>query len=135
MARWEAEGGRVLTTPPALAETTYAACLPALPSGYEAQPAWGFQDPSGRCSYAFHRVYGPQRALRGPASIKAGRLNEGRSYWVVTWPVLHDSGEERPAACWLSFTEARQRQGQTLSFAQFSSVSHMRGELAAMTTG
>jgi hypothetical protein len=134
LAHWDAEGGGLVAPPPAPVEKTYTACLPTLPAGYEAQVAWGFQDPKGRCSYAFHRVYGPPRAQRGNASIWAGGLDEQRSYWVATWPVLR-SGDEQPAACWLSFAEARKRQGRRLSFDQFSSVAHMREQLVGWPTG
>jgi hypothetical protein len=133
LAQWDAEGGRVLAASPALVPTTYAACLPTLPPGYEAQVAWGFQDASGRFSYAFHRVYGPARALRSNASIRAGHLDEQRSYWVATWAVPNRSGDEQPAACWLSFAEAQKE--RRLSFAQFSSVAHMREQLAAWPAG
>src|SRR5260370_40509974 len=43
-------------------------CVPSLPPGYQAQPAWGFHDRTGRLSYEFSYVYGPPDRLdkRGP---------------------------------------------------------------------
>jgi hypothetical protein len=110
-------------------------CLPELPPGYEAQPVCGFHDPTGRYSYEFHCVYKPVKPLPGRASVVAGRLDRERSYWVVTWPVLHASGEERPAASWLSFAAARKQQGVGLSFTRFSTVKHMRETLGDLPVG
>jgi len=99
---------------------------PALPSGYQAQPAWGFHDRTGRFSYEFNRVYGRPNRLdqRGPTC----RLDEGLSYWGVTWPTFTQTGDERPAGRWMTYAEARKLRGSHLTFERFSSL-QMRDEL------
>lgn len=108
-----------------------AACAPELPPGYESQPAWTFSDGSGQGSYEFHRVYSPAKPLPGRPSIVVGHLDEGRSYWGVTWTMQGHSGATHPAASWISFDDARKKQ-RGLTFKQFSSATHMRQDLAAM---
>ena len=126
---WEGDGARAVPTTPN--GIPLAACLPVLPAGYEAQPVWRFEDEQGPCSFEFNHVYTHEGRLRRRGSVAVGLLDEERSFWVATWPVLHRSGEEQPAARWLSFAEARKQQGAGLSFAHFSSVQYMRKELAA----
>jgi hypothetical protein len=108
-----------------------AACAPVLPPGYESQPASIFSDGSGQGSYEFHRVYAPAKSLPGRASIVAGKLDEARSYWGVTWTVHGAGGATHPAASWVSFADARKKQS-SLTFKQFSSATHMRQDLAAL---
>jgi hypothetical protein len=108
-------------------ERERARCLPLLPSGYEAQAAWGFRDRTGRFSYEFNRVYGPPNRLdkRGPTS----RLDEDLSYWGVTWPTFSDTGDERPAGRWVSYAQARKLRGSRLTFERFSCLLSIRDEL------
>jgi hypothetical protein len=133
--RWEWEGGNIGATPAAAARAGWGECLPELPPGYAAQPIGAFHDASGRFSYEFNFVYEPVQPMLGRSSVVAGRLDRERSYWLVTWPVLHASGEERPAARWLSFAQAKKQQGPRLTFTQFSSVAQMRGALAGLPVG
>jgi len=98
----------------------------ALPSGYHAQPAWGFHDPSGRFAYELHRVYGPMTDVdaRGPIC----RIDEGMSFWSVTWPTSAAAGDQRPAGRQISYAAARKLRGSHLTFERFSSE-EMRDEL------
>jgi hypothetical protein len=112
--RWEDEGGAI---PP---------CRPTLPRAHVAQPAWGFRS-SGSRSYDFHRVYGaPSRDdRRGPIR----RLDEGLSFWSVTWPSAAGTAAEHPEGRWLTFAQAHRVFGPSMTFERFSSPSPMRGEL------
>lgn len=93
-----------------------------LPAGFHSQPAYEFRDPSGRYSYEFSNVYGPpQRGGRGFIS----QLDEERSYWSV----VGDLDEVEPARRAISYAEARRALRGRLTFAQFASEMHMRGEL------
>jgi hypothetical protein len=85
---------------------------PDLPEGYQAQPAWGFRDPTRGITYEFHRVYSPVDRLdrRGPTS----QLDQALSYW-----------EELPAGRWLTFAQA-QRRSPRLKFDSFSTARWMR---------
>jgi hypothetical protein len=49
----------------------------------------------------------------------------------VTWTVQGRAGATHPAASWLSFGDA-QKKLSGLTFAQFSSATHMRQDLAAL---
>jgi hypothetical protein len=126
LADWEGEGGRVSAAPREPTER-HARCLPSLPSGYDAQSAWGFRDRTGRFSYEFNRVYTPPNRLdkRGPKC----RLDEDLSYWGVTWSTLSETGDERPAGRWVSYARARKLRGSRLTFERFSSLLQMRDEL------
>ena len=108
-----------------------AACAPELPAGYESQPAGTFSDGSGQATYEFHRVYAPAKPQPGRPSIVVGHLDEERSYWGVTWTMQGDGGATHPAASWLSFGDA-QKQQRALTFAQFSSATHMAPGLTAL---
>ena len=105
--------------------------LPALPPGYEAQPAWGFRDLTGRFSYEFHRVYGrPDRFdRRGPMC----RIDQDLSFWRTTWSTDGDPGSEHVAGWRLTYAQARALRGSRLTFARFSSVERMRADLEAIT--
>ena len=101
--------------------------LPPLSSGQVAQPAWGFRDPGGRFFYEFHRVYGRPDPLdrREPTC----HLDQGRSYWVVTWLAFGETGDEQAASRWMTYAEARKLRGSRMTFERFSSFSRMRDEL------
>lgn len=105
----------------------YDPCLPWLPRGCEAQPAGGFHDRTGRFSYEFYRVYGPPVLLdtRGPTC----QLDEGLSYWGMTWPAFARDADEHPAGRWVNFLQARRLLGPHLTFERFSSRERMREEL------
>jgi hypothetical protein len=98
-----------------------------------AQPAWGFRDESGRYSYEFNRVYGPARRARN--GVEGQRLDEGSSYWVMSWlegVCTHlDHRRERS----LTFTQARRLGGTRLTFARFSTLAVMRADLSALLRG
>jgi hypothetical protein len=100
---------------------------PALPSGYEAQPFWGFHDDTGRFFYQFHRVYRPpsRRDRRGPTR----QLDELLSFWAVTWPTRVKAIDERLAGRWISYAQARERQGPNLTFERFTSMRYELPEL------
>jgi hypothetical protein len=106
-----------------------AACIPALPAGYHAQPAWQFHDATGRVSYELNRVYGPtsERDQCGPIC----HLDEDLSYWGVTWPTLVGTPDERPAGRWMTYAQARKLRGSAMTFERFSSLP-MRDELAQL---
>ena len=108
---------------------TDAPCLPSLPPGYVAQPAWGFRDATGCFFYEFNRVYG--LAIRSDERRPTIRLDCDLSYWVVTWPTFR-GGDERPAGRWLSYAQARKLLGEGLLFKRFSSLVQMRPELPAL---
>jgi len=98
-----------------------------LPPGYEAQPAWGFRDRTGRCFYEFNRVYAPPLDpfdARGPVCP----LDEDLSYWSAVWPTSGDTGAGR----WMSYARARKLRGSRFTFEQFSSLSRMRAELPGL---
>lgn len=103
---------------------------PSLPAGYEAQAAWNDTDPSGRFAFEFVRVYGPPDGdvLRGPVC----HLDQGRSYWSVSWSVPGPRGELRHAARQVSYAEARRKRGATLTFARFSQLRVEGGGLAEL---
>lgn len=98
-----------------------------MPTGSVAQPAWGFRDRSGRFFYEFYRVYGAPDLLdeREPTC----QLDEGRSYWVVTWAALEATGDERAVCRWMTYAEARKRSGSGMTFRRFSSLLRMSDEL------
>lgn len=127
LADWEGEGGSVSAASLDPSERDHARCLPSLPFGYEAQPAWGFRDRMGRFSYEFNRVYGPPSRLdrRGPIC----RLDEDLSYWGVTWPTFSGTADERPAGRWITYAQARTLRASRLTFERFSSLQQMRDEL------
>ncbi len=127
LAGWEGEGGSVTSASRRPGGHRGAWYSPALPSGYEAQPVWGFRDSTGRFAYEFSRVYGPPDLLdsRGPTC----HLDEDLSYWVVTGPGLHSNGDKRPASHWMSFAQARKLRGFHMTFERFSSLVRMREEL------
>jgi len=107
----------------------YAPYCPSLPEGYSVQSHVEFHDPGGRFSYAFHRVYGPAGPIPGHPAVVASRLDEGRSYWIVTWAESSERDGEHPAGRWMSYAEARAQQGRRLTFARFSSAGQMREAL------
>jgi hypothetical protein len=95
------------------------ACFPSLPPGYQHQMVWAFEDREG--SYEFHRVYGPEQPLGHRAAKAASRLDEDRSYWLR-------SGDREPESRWISYADAHKLRSR-LSFAHFSSIPDMRGDL------
>jgi hypothetical protein len=79
----------------------------SLPEGYTALLAWHRQE--GATSYELYRVYGPD-----------GRLDEERSYWVVT-PL--DQGDQIRCRH-VTYGEYRSARGEAaLPFAEFSAYS------------
>jgi hypothetical protein len=62
----------------------------------------------------------------------AGRLDEGRSYWVVTWSVFSETGDEHPGGRWVSYAQACKWLGSHLNFERFSSSIQMREELPTL---
>jgi hypothetical protein len=128
LASWEGEGGTGGPAAPPYGQR--ATGRPALPPGYEAQPAWGFQDRTGRFSYQFNRVYGPPDPLdrRGPTR----RLDEDLSFWEVTWAIDGGLDTERVVGRWVTYAEARALRGHGLTFARFASLPQMRPELDAL---
>ena len=127
LSNWEDEGGAVGTASVDIHQRAYLPCVPALPPGYEAQPAWGFRDSTGRFSYEFHRVYGPP----DPADKNERRcvLDEQRCYWGVTWSTWSATGDEHPAGRWLTFAQALALPGPRRTYDRFSSHVHMHDEL------
>ncbi|MCC6751526.1 MAG: hypothetical protein IT371_27990 [Deltaproteobacteria bacterium] len=107
-----------------------ARCRPTLPQGYDAQPAFGFSDATGRYSYEFNRVYGPMDSSGGRGPI--ARLDEDRSYWAVGWSTFEGTEEERPMGRWLTYAQARKLPGPRLTFERFSSVWTMCDRLPAL---
>ena len=99
----------------------------ALPSGYEAQPLWGFHDDTGRFSYQFHYVYGPARGRdrRGPLR----QLDEQLSYWAVTWPTAVRTMDQHLEGRSMSFAQARKLRGAGLTFERFSAMRYQLPEL------
>jgi len=131
LADWENEGGSVGAAPGHLGEAEHAPCHPSFPPGYEAQPAWGFHDSTGRFSYEFNRVYGPPEWVdwREPVC----RLDEELSYWGVVWSTFGENGDEQPAGRWMTYAQARMLPGpRRLTYEQFSSLSGMRDELPGL---
>jgi hypothetical protein len=124
LSEWEGEGGSVFgaSEPSDRGE----ACSPPLPPGYDAQQAWSFRDPTGAFSYEFCRVYEPAASggNRGPFC----QLDEGRSYWVVTWLAANPAGDHQVSR-WISYAQARALSGGHLTFRRFASPMHMRQEL------
>jgi len=92
--------------------------LPRLPLGYSAFPVWGFSDDRKPISFAFHRVYRP-----------SGRLDRDLSYWVMSWPVYTETGDQQPAGRWITYAQARRRWGRRLPFMEFASPARMRDRL------
>jgi hypothetical protein len=121
---WEAEGGN--TAIPVDAPAEWLPCLPPLPSGCDAQEAWGFTDPTGDFAYEFCRVYGPPEG--GGARGTLCRLDQERSYWVVFWRAQEVSGNH-PASRWLTYAQARALSPSGLTFRRFASSADMREEI------
>src|SRR5687767_9972276 len=93
--RWQSDGGPIPEVFRDPDDREDAPCVPRLPPGYQAQPAWGFRDRTGRLAYEFNRVYGPpERHDDRPPTC---RLDRNLSYWSVTWPTLGAAGDERAA--------------------------------------
>ena len=109
--------------------TRPTACFPSLPPGYQDQTVWGFRNAEGRLSYEFHRVYGLEKPLRHRASMVAARLDEDRCYWLVSWLRSGEPDNPGTGARWISYADARKLRGSRLSFARFSSLEDMRGDL------
>lgn len=107
-----------------------AAHLPTLPAGFEAQPAWGFRDPTGKVSYEFNRVYQQREAsgARGPTSV----IHEDLSFWGMTWAKPGRPGDDQVEGRWLTFSEARKLRGARMTFARFSSLLQMRDDLEGL---
>ena len=124
LSEWEGEGGS--TYGASDPEDRGVACFPLLPPGYDAQQAWSFRDPTGAFSYEFCRAYGPAASggHRGPFC----HLDEGRSYWVVTW-LATDAAGEHQVSRWISYAQARTLSGGRLTYRRFASPMHMRQEL------
>ncbi len=110
--RWATDGGRVVEPRPELDDGEVAPQPRGLPPGYQAQPAWGFRDPTGH--YEFSRVYGPARSRPGGLSVAVGQLDKGLSHWSVTRP----EGGRRTL---VTYAQARTQLGRHLTFERFSS--------------
>jgi hypothetical protein len=130
LADWENEGGSVRTAFRHRRKGDHAPCYPSLPPGYEAQPAWGFHDQTGRFSYEFNRVYGPPDWIDGRGPVCP--LDEQLSYWGVIWSTLQEDGDEHPAGRWMTYGQARMLPGPRLTFERFSSLQGMRDELPGL---
>jgi hypothetical protein len=103
---------------------------PALPPGFLAQPCWSFHDPTGRFAYTFNRVYGPTGPLDDREPTRS--LDEGRSYWSVSWQSLGEVGYERSGGRSTSYDMTRGSPGRRPSFAEFSSLSQMEHDLPGL---
>ncbi len=97
---------------------------PRLPVGYTVQPAWGFHDELGRCSYQFNRVYGPSACHDHRGHIRL--QDEDRSYWSVTWLVTDAAGRSGLMGRSIAYAEARELVGARMTFDRFVAL---RGEL------
>ena len=126
LARWEYEGGGLPASSRVPDRRERSPCRPSLPAGYQAQVARSFYgyERMGRASYEFTRVYGPPEELDGRGPIR--HLDEGLSYWSVTWPAFSEAGDERPEGRWTSYAQAREVLGSRLTFDRFSSAPPMR---------
>jgi len=94
-----------------------------LPTGYLAQPLWGFSDDKGRI-FEFHRVYHDTALVRERIFAVGERRDRDLSYWLMTWTATGDTSDEFPVSQWLTYAEARKLLGPHLSFTQFSSQLH-----------
>lgn len=92
-----------------------------MPPSFTAQPAWGFRDPIRDITYELVRVYGPARILR--SDVEGQILDEERSYWRTRPGESSGATAEGRA---ITITQARERMGDRLSFAGFSSIRRMR---------
>jgi hypothetical protein len=81
----------------------------------------------GRFFYQLHLVYGPprRRDRRGPIA----ELDEGRSYWEVTWPTDVRTATQRLERRSMSYSEAREQRGASLTFERFSAMRYQLPEL------
>lgn len=122
---WEGEGGTASL--PVEAPGGWLPCLPPLPSGCDAQEAWGFTDPTGNFAYEFCRVYGPPEG--GGARGTFCRLDQDRSYWVVFWRAAEDGSGDHPVSRWLTYAQARALSPPGLTFRRFASSADMRDEI------
>lgn len=122
-ARWEDEGGRVLSPAPARDAASDPRRVAELPEGYTAQPIEVAHE--SPFTFELHLVYRPPRQLAGRGAVAA--LDEGRSHWVV----VHTDALERTTTRRLTFASHRERHGGD-RFAAFTSLPHMRDELRAL---
>jgi len=130
LADWEDEGGSARAIPPGHVEREQVRRVPPLPPGHEARSVWMFRDKTGRFSYEFSRVYGPPAWPDQPAPQRP--LDEGLSYWGVTWSTFDEQGQERPEGRWVTFSQARERRGARLTFERFSSLTRMIDSLPGL---
>lgn len=113
----EYEGGRATEPAPSSPRRKAKEDHRSLPPGYQAQPAWGFRDPTGH--YEFSRVYKPAESTPNNM-MKMSQLDEELSYWSVTRPMSGDSASRSGHDQWVSYAQAREQLGPPMTFKIFS---------------